>query len=204
MDVDATSGGVSANAMSSREGEHVNLANTIDLKIGVKEWLTLLETQMVKTLALLLDDALKKIPSGDDDQLQWIDNFPAQIIILASQIAWNRDIEKALTNGTKITESLSEQLTMLQNQLKRLSQSVLRDMDISLRKKSEQLLTEMVHQRDVTRLLVSSNITGKTDFNWLYHLRYYWDAKQANLLQRLSIRMSNALFYYGFEYLGIT
>eukprot|EP00601_Ochromonadales_sp_CCMP2298_P006934 CAMPEP_0173195674 /NCGR_PEP_ID=MMETSP1141-20130122/15191_1 /TAXON_ID=483371 /ORGANISM="non described non described, Strain CCMP2298" /LENGTH=159 /DNA_ID=CAMNT_0014120239 /DNA_START=1 /DNA_END=477 /DNA_ORIENTATION=- len=72
-------------------------------------------------------------------------------------------------------------------------------MDPALRKKCEQLLTELVHQRDVRRTLTS---LSATDFGWLYHLRFYWTpAEEAS--QQLSIKMSNAAFYYGFEYLGI-
>jgi len=33
-------------------------------------------------------------------------------------------------------------------------------------------------------------------------MRFYWYPKEENPLKKLSIEMSNAQFYYGFEYLG--
>ena len=44
-----------------------------------------------------------------------------------------------------------------------------------------QLLTEMVHQRDVARLLVTNKVSGRNDFGWVYHLRFYWNPKQAQV-----------------------
>ena len=50
----------------------------------------------------------------------------------------------------------------MQSKVKKiLSSNVLKDLPSELRKKSEQLLTEMVHQRDVTRLIVSNNVNNK-------------------------------------------
>ena len=72
-----------------------------------------------------------------------------------------------------------------------------------IRQKYEQLITELVHQRDVTRILKNYNIKDVRDFNWLYHLRFYWNPKEKDPLQKLIIRMSNSQFFYGFEYLGV-
>jgi dynein heavy chain 1 len=70
----------------------------------------------------------------------------------------------------------------------------------------------MVHQRDVSRQLIASNVASRTDFEWLYHLRFYWQTLKAvsrdpavsNSLNNLTIKMSNAEFLYGYEYLGIS
>ncbi len=82
--------------------------------------------------------------------------------------------------------------------------------------KYEQLITELVHQRDVTRQLIRDVISSPSDFSWLAHMRYYFirkkksalatttdDKKEVPLLRRLQIRISRASFYYGFEYLGV-
>jgi dynein heavy chain 1 len=34
-------------------------------------------------------------------------------------------------------------------------------------------------------------------------MRFYWDGSKDSLLKRLTIRMANASFLYGFEYLGV-
>ena len=72
-----------------------------------------------------------------------------------------------------------------------------------MRKKLEQLITELVHQRDVVRLLRNKNITNVEAFEWLYYMRFYFYPKTEDVLKRLQIKMSNAPFDYGFEYLGV-
>jgi dynein heavy chain 1 len=34
-------------------------------------------------------------------------------------------------------------------------------------------------------------------------MRFYWNAKEDNLLKKLTIQIANATFYYGYEYLGV-
>jgi len=64
-------------------------------------------------------------------------------------------------------------------------------------------ITELVHQRDVTRLLVKDRVVSSKSFNWLCQMRFYFDPKNTDVLQQLSIHMANARFNYGFEYLGV-
>ena len=46
-------------------------------------------------------------------------------------------------------------------------------------------------------------MTSTKDFDWLSQMRFYFDPKQKDVLQQLSIHMANAKFNYGFEYLGV-
>lgn len=64
-------------------------------------------------------------------------------------------------------------------------------------------ITELVHQRDVTRTLIKNTIDNPKSFDWLSQMRFYFDPKQTDVLQQLSIQMANAKFNYGFEYLGV-
>ena len=64
-------------------------------------------------------------------------------------------------------------------------------------------IIEHVHQRDVTRQLISTQVTNTKAFEWLSQMRFYFDPKQREVLQQLSIHMANAKFNYGFEYLGV-
>ena len=64
-------------------------------------------------------------------------------------------------------------------------------------------IIEHVHQRDVTRQLISAQVTSTKAFEWLSQMRFYFDPKQKDVLQQLSIHMANATFNYGFEYLGV-
>ena len=42
-----------------------------------------------------------------------------------------------------------------------------------------------------------------SEFAWLYHMRFYWNQNVPQPLEKLEIRMANANFFYGFEYLGV-
>ena len=53
------------------------------------------------------------------------------------------------------------------------------------------------------RLLINNGISSPKDFSWLSQMRFYFDPNQTDVLQQLSIRMANARFNYGFEYLGV-
>ena len=64
-------------------------------------------------------------------------------------------------------------------------------------------ITELVHQRDTTRMLVTNQVTSLRSFEWLSQMRFYFDPKKPDVLQQLSIHMANAQFNYGFEYLGV-
>lgn len=198
----ATPAHLQATSMCSKEGEIVPLSTPINISVGVKEWLTELQSQMSITLASLLQNANACIPSDNETLLDWIERFPAQIVILCSQVIWCQNTELAL-GGAGGADAMRSVLTSQEGRLRSLSECVLRDMNPALRKKCEQLLTEMVHQRDVSRLLVSSNVTNRTDFGWVYHLRFYWKPQGSELMKQLTINMSSASFFYGFEYLGI-
>ena len=64
-------------------------------------------------------------------------------------------------------------------------------------------ITELVHQRDVTRDMVQKKLKSSKAFEWLCQMRFYFDPKKTDVLQQLSIHMANAQFNYGFEYLGV-
>jgi dynein heavy chain 1, cytosolic len=201
-------------AMVSKDGEVVPFYKPIEVmkQMGVKDWLKQLEERMQSTLALLLEQAVSEDKSSDvsltsDDGratfVEWAKKFPAQIMILATLINWSMGVESALKAGATSAEGLKIVLASLEGKLDIMAQNVLLDLPTDVRKKFEQLITELVHQRDVTRSLIDSGVNSPTDFRWLFHMRYDYNPSAENLTEKLSISLSNAKFYYGFEYLGI-
>jgi len=190
--------------MGSKDGEFIKLEQNIKVrnKQPVKEWLQEVESEMQKTLAAVLSRALND-DRHQSDYINWASEFPAQIMILASLVIWTMEVEKSLREGEK--GGITSTIKTVESQLDSMASTVLLNLPTETRKKYEQLITELVHQRDVTRLLKGNEVTSPNDFRWLTHLRYTYDssASKANLKQRLNIRMANASFYYGFEYLGI-
>lgn len=195
--------------MCSREGEEVSFSTPIILKDypKINDWLTKLESQMQTSLAELLTIAVDQLSGfyGEGEALdqtmllEWIDSFPAQLVVLAIQIMWTRIVDDAL----KANVNLEIPLGTVLRTLDLLAFVVLGELNPVMRRKCEHLITELVHERDVIRLLIKDRVDSVTRFEWLYHMRFYLDSTIATPTERLSINMANAVFPYGFEYLGV-
>ncbi|KAI0072370.1 dynein heavy chain [Panus rudis PR-1116 ss-1] len=195
--------------MASREGEEVVFKTPILLKDfpKINDWLTKLESEMRVSLAELLCDAVGELQAfygtgetlPQDQFLAWIEKFPAQLVTLAVQVAWTASIEDALQSQ----QSLDGPLGTIRQGLDLLADVVLTELTPVTRRKCEHLITELVHQRDVTRTLISQKVTDNKAFSWLYQMRFYLDTAVENPLDRLAIRVADASFPYGWEYLGV-
>ena len=178
----------------------------------INEWLTLVEKEMRVTLASRLAEAvqdIKQFKEGPIDPaayMSWCDKYQAQIVVLAAQILWSEDVENALHQVAQSNESmvpLERVLTQVQDTLTVLADSVLQEQPPLRRKKLEHLINEFVHKRTVTRRLIANKIASPKAFEWLCEMRFYFDPRQTEVLQQLTIHMANAKFLYGFEYLGV-
>ena len=209
--------------MASREGEQVLFNEKIVLKnySRINEWLTKVEEQMKVSLATQTEKAIdhrRKIsPKATEEYKEWVAHWPAQLVLLACQVCFTERVEAALEKGPgKAGASLEEELVIVKEGLDWLADQILDStIAIMIRRKYENLITEMVHQRDVLRRLIAKNIASPSDFTWLYEMRFYWNRSKAagapkitgqareGILTQLTVEMANAAFYYGFEYLGV-
>ncbi|CAH1756141.1 13650_t:CDS:10 [Entrophospora sp. SA101] len=202
--------------MASRENEKVMFKHPISLKENPKinDWLTLIEKEMRVSLAEWLTEAFSKL--GEfylADQLdtpiflQWIDKYPTQLVVVASQIIWTQSVEKALTTMEQTDRNdstpLNNSLQLCLRALDVLADTVLQELPQTQRKKCEHLVTEIVHQRDLIRQLIKNKTSSAKDFEWLYQMRFYFNSSLEDSLSRLTIKMANAQFHYGYEYLGV-
>lgn len=196
--------------MASREGEEVRFSSPIVLKDHPKinDWLTKLEGEMKLSLAQHLEvahgrlrplftsrDALDK-----DAFLAWIASTPAQLVILAIQVEYTKLVEEALPSGAAALST--GPLAIVERGLDILADAVVTELAPLHRRKCEHVITELVHERDVARALLAAKADSTSDFTWLYQMRFYLDTSVADPLQRLSVRVADASFVYGFEYLG--
>ncbi|GAA5943977.1 hypothetical protein JCM3775_004729 [Rhodotorula graminis] len=193
----------------SREGEEVPFSTPVVFAQypKINDWLAQLELEMKVSLATLVArayadlEAFYRDPAGlDRDRfLAWIDAYPAQLVVLAVQVGWTSLVEGALQAG----KPLDGPLAVVSRGLDVLADAVLGDLQPIQRRKCEHLITELVHERDVVRLLVQGGVTSATDFSWLYHMRFYLDPTRPNVLDQLEVKMASATFPYGYEYLGV-
>ncbi|KAJ3322044.1 hypothetical protein HDV06_003645 [Boothiomyces sp. JEL0866] len=180
--------------ISSPEGEIINFANPVNQSnCRVYEWLAKVEQETKLALFTAFETCFKDYRRMTLEELErWVNQYPAQILILTAQCKWTENTELSIQNGKLdvLLESISEIIALL-------AQFVVKDLDYINRKKCESLITEMVHQRDVTRTLTQGKVTDLTDFNWLSNMRFY--SRDSKIL----VKVASAVFTYGFDYLGV-
>ena len=193
---------------TSKEGEAVQLKKKVSLiKIPkINDWLAALETNMKITLAELLAEAVEKYrtifsPADlDSGSLhQYINAFPAQVVVLATQVVWTGAVDGALASQGEDLQYLYDTEVKL---LEVLASMVLGNLEAFMRKKCEHLITEFVHQRDTIGKLLEARASSPNHYLWLIHMRYQYKA-EGDFIHRLRVKMANADLEYGFEYLGV-
>ncbi|KIY66037.1 dynein heavy chain protein 1 [Cylindrobasidium torrendii FP15055 ss-10] len=195
--------------MASREGEEVAFSEPINLKDfpKINDWLARIEMMMRLSLANLLVAAVDELQTfygtgeklPQDRFMEWMEKYPAQLVTLAVQVAWTASVESCLEAGS-VPES---PLETVRQALDLLADIVLQELTPVTRRKCEHLITELVHQRDVTRALIQQDVRDNKGFTWLYQMRFYLDRSVTNPLEKLSIQTADASFPYGWEYLGV-
>ncbi|KAI4149876.1 MAG: hypothetical protein L6R39_002408 [Caloplaca ligustica] len=194
---------------NSKEGEAVLLKKPISIAKmpKINDWLAALENNMRTTLAELLADAVTsfqnasdQIKEGPQALMEYVSHYPAQVVVLATQVVWTDSVNAALDEGgSRLQELHGRQVEMLE----RLATIVLGDLDLVTRKKCEHLITEFVHQRDSIGQLIATHATTSFHYAWLLQMRYVYNPN-GDFVGRLRIKMANADLAYGFEYLGVT
>ncbi|KAJ7825692.1 hypothetical protein B0H14DRAFT_3725952 [Mycena olivaceomarginata] len=162
---------------------------------------------MQLSLANLLSDAVTELQviygAGStlpmDQLMLWMEKYPAQLVTLAVQVAWTAAVEASL----EAKQSPEGPLQIVTQALNLLADIVLQELSPVTRRKCEHLITELVHQRDVTQSLILERVLDTKGFTWLYQMRFYLDRAVENLLERLAIKVADASFPYGWEYLGV-
>lgn len=201
--IEVKDGGNLLVGMASKENEQVQFDKGISLadyeKINL--WLTELDNMMKVSLASQLELAVAEWKDCETLKMRaFVERYPTQTVLLGFQTYWTFLVEDCILNG----RSTANVLTKIIDYLSFMAEEVLNQLPNLTRKRYEQLITEMVHKRDVTRIVGEhSDITVK-DFNWQYYMRYYLDPNTSDKRERLKVRMGNSEFPYGHEYLGIT
>lgn len=197
-------------SFSSVQGEVVELDSPISLSktSRVSEWLCELQSRMQSTLGNLLGRAVLHFAAVfEDDKVvvqssifdEFVTHYPTQIIVLASQVWWTQSVEEAL-RGPK---SFSLSLERTQGLLRHLTGLVVHTIDPLQRGRYEQLITELVFQRNIVESLVHYKVIDISDHRWQLQLRHYL-LPGVEPAASLNVKMATATFAYGFEYLGVT
>ena len=100
------------------------------------------------------------------DLKEWVIENPGQVILTVIQIQFNKSVNKCFADY-KCTEAMSSYESEMVSSLDQLAELVSTDLISYKRLSVEALLTIQVHNRDIITSLIKSNITSKTDFEWL-------------------------------------
>lgn len=178
--------------MTSVEGELVPFVRPTQLTGSVEHWMLGVEAEMRNTLEKVLERSVEQYSTKQ--RTEWIYEWPAQIVIAVFQIMWTSAVESAIKAG-----KLSELYGIIHNQLLDLAKMTQLDSlsEINRTTISSCIVMEM-HNRDIVHNLDKQNVSDIRQFEWISQLRQYFVNGGA------VIRMVNAEFNYGYEYLGST
>ena len=135
-------------ALASKEGEQVELNPPVSCNDSIIGWLSKVEKGMKVELISLSNDALGAFPTSleGDNFDGWAEKFPAQVLLVIMQVKW---CESAEANLKALDPVINEVVRFLEY----LAERVLTDLPRLLRQKFEQLMTELIHERDHRCLL---------------------------------------------------
>lgn len=139
--------------MISNEGEIVPFSETFKMVGAVENYLNDLEKAMNKTLMDVLETSKSTADMWELDgkpRQIWLEDYCAQIALLATQIIWTEETEKAFDDLESGSETaMKDYLVTIIKRLDFLIERVRTDLDDNLRVKIITIITIDVQERDV-------------------------------------------------------
>lgn len=182
--------------MYSSEGEKIPFEKTTHPVGNVEDWMSEIEDIMRFSIRTTIQRALNKYP--ETPRTEWVLQWPGQVVIAGCQTYWTSEVTESLIRVH--SGGLKGLLPHLLNQLNELRIIVKGDLTKIARMTLSALIVIEVHARDVVDNMIQQGVSSTNAFEWISQLRYYW----INTTEELEIRVVNAQFPYGYEYLGNT
>jgi dynein heavy chain len=189
----------SATGMESCVGkEYVPWSKPMKLDGKVEEYMNLIIDKMRSELKVNLYDSLKAY-NNPKPRYEWQFEWTSQMILVVSQIYWCTETEAAFAKMQKgDAKGMSDYNLQQVNQLTELITVTRGELAKDQRQKVMNMITIDAHSRDIIQNIVECGKTSSSSFEWLAQLRTYWDES----INDAVIRICDAVFPYGYEYLG--
>ncbi|NWI40584.1 DYH17 protein, partial [Picathartes gymnocephalus] len=188
-----------AHGMFSRDGEYVPFDADCDLSGQVEVWLNRLLERMRSTLRNLIPQALGTYEEKPREQ--WVFDYPAQVALTCTQIAWTSEVGVAFSSLEKGYENALKDYNKKQiTRLNALISLLLGNLSAGDRMKIMTICTIDVHARDVVAKMIQTKVESSQAFSWQSQLRHRWD----DGVKHCYANICDAQLLYAYEYLGNT
>jgi len=180
--------------MLSPEGERVELAK-VKATGNVEDWLK----QVEKNMLISVRACIKKAKDDFEKSVreEWLVRHPHQSVLTVSQTYWCLALTQILTSDDSVRQKDLEEFEQKSyRDLNKLAALVRQELLPLVRDVCRALITIDVHARDIVSEMVQIKNASIASFEWLKQLRYYFESDLT------VIRMANAQYTYGYEYLG--
>lgn len=199
--VDSTS---TVTSLISPEGEEVSLDEKWMLNSSdpITDILDKIQRSMTSTVVFKIREASKAIRSMLDKRIDWVMGpFSAQSILTTDSLIWTMGTEGSL-DADEPAEELDHLLDSMEQELKDVIEKVRTDLPKQKRRMINSLITQDVHYKDITEMLLYEEIDSKEDFKWQQQLRFY-QVTYTGEKEKTVGRQANTELVYGNEYLGV-
>ena len=135
---------------------------------AVERWLNELTVMQQDTLRSVLETSLESAVNWESERPRhfWLEDYPAQIVLVGTQIQWTEETQAALDELESGQEdAVKKYLGVCNDRLRDLINRVLGDLARDLRTKIIALITLDVHARDVVQRLIDVKAEGPGSFS---------------------------------------
>lgn len=190
--------------MISKENEYVSFGDHFEFVGAVENYLCDLETKVMKVLRNIVEAAKTTADNWEIDKKRhfWLEDYCAQIALLATQIMWTEEVGRAFEELSGGGESaMKEYLAQIKTRIGFLIERVREDLTMDLRIKVITIITIDVHERDVVASFVERKIEDDQSFAWQSQLKFKWEQRSEDL-KHCYADICDYKTKYSYEYVG--
>ncbi|XP_076264862.1 dynein heavy chain 8, axonemal kl-3 [Rhynchophorus ferrugineus] len=187
-------------AMKSNLGEKVLFEKPVVCQGGVEFWLNSLLSMVRETVKGVIAAQAQCLVDPDYDFIAGFVTFCGQAGLVGIQILWTKEAEVAIKRARfdKIAMKITNQRFL--DLLNSLIDLTSKDLTKMQRTQFETMVTIHVHQRDIFDNICKLRVKSLLDFEWQAQCRFYYNEDNDDVL----VRITDVIFLYQNEYLGIT